>query len=94
MSESIFILRKEPYFANIFNNELPFLDELLNQISPFLLRIKYDYIDNEFLDEFEKTRQEFFQIEKQKEQISFEKYRQFSDLILKGIYYFESVDTL
>ena len=88
MSESIFILRKEPYFANIFNNELPFLDELLNQISPFLLQIKYDYIDNEFLDEFEKTRQEFLQIEKQKEQISFEKYRQFSDLILKGIYYF------
>jgi len=58
------------------------------------LRIKYDYIDNEFLDEFEKARQEFLQIEKQKEQISFEKYRQLSDLIFKGIYYFESVDTL
>jgi hypothetical protein len=58
------------------------------------LQIKYDYIDNEFLDEFEKARQEFLQIEKQKEQISFEKYRQFSDLILKGIYFFESVDTL
>ena len=29
MSESIFILVKEPYFANIFNKELPFLEELL-----------------------------------------------------------------
>ena len=94
MSESIFILGKEPYFANIFNNEMPFLEESLLQISLFLLKIKSDYIDNEFLEEFEKTRQEFIQIEMQKEQISFDKYRQFSDLIYKGIYYYESVDTL